>query len=172
MRISCINKLISSYTSGATCVEYQVKVQTWNGKCTTTTNMSHCLPSGVLGRHQWPFIIFFFFSFEIIVSLRILPNRDLPKSQCWHPWYGYDESSEKETIDSKYFPKGIDFDLAFDNVLSLWHQPASDNKLECSNVHTLKITLNIHLICYYVIIMCALLILLTKSLIFIFLIYH
>lgn len=75
VRISCINKLISSYTSGAIRVEYQVKVQTWNGKYTTITNISHCLPSGELGRHQWP-LITFFFSFEIIVSLRILPNTE------------------------------------------------------------------------------------------------
>lgn len=75
VRISCINKLISTYTSGAICVEYQVKVQTWNGKYTTITNISHCLPSGELGRHPCPFITFCF-SFEIIVCLRILPNTE------------------------------------------------------------------------------------------------
>lgn len=57
--------------SGAVYGKYQMRVLTWNGKYTATTNKSH-FSSGALGRYQWPFIPLFVF--EPIFHLRMLPS--------------------------------------------------------------------------------------------------
>lgn len=145
-----------------------MRVWTWNGKYPTTTNMPHDLSSGTLGRYQWLSITFLVF--EPIFHLRILPSvGTYPISNIGIP--GKDiigVQRRKQSAPSRGTSQRewalFSLDRQFSGIPFLVTPTSNDNNLVYLSVHTLTITLNIHFICNYTIIICTLLILLIKSL--------